>query len=180
MRCLIVIIGQVRVEDIPLPIPSQDAARALEMCTSMSVIRSRDAPVLEGMMPPWNHNLEHNAADIDVAEVAGDDTGDPFPALVCESRAVRDLVQLCILRNVSSVNNVLLMTMPQQPTPLRIFAYIQVSYHKFLFFCNCQSACPLKFSLAQNNWQRTSVVVGGYTRTSQVIVMDPITTPEFY
>ena len=40
--------------------------------------------------------------------------------------------------------------------------------------------CPLKFSLAQNNWQRTSVVVGGYTRPSQVIVMDLINTPEFY
>lgn len=148
MRYLIFIIGQVRVEDIPLPVPSQDAARALKMCTSISFIRSRDAPVLERMMPPWNHDLDHNAAYIDTAAAADDDPGNPIPALVCESRAVRDLVQLCILRNVSSVNNVLLMRMPQQPTPLRIFAYIQVSYQKFLFFAIARSRMSFEIFLS--------------------------------
>jgi hypothetical protein len=129
----IMTIKQVRVEDIPLPVPSRNTTRALQMCTSISNMPSRDAPVLEGMVPLWNLNHKHNTVNLDVIENADDDPDNAFPALMCESRAVRELVQLCIMSNVSSVNNVLLMKMPQQATPLPIFAYMQVSCYNFSF-----------------------------------------------
>ena len=98
--------GHVRVPGVSLPIPSDDAARSLQACTSSSSSSSsssstHDAPVLEGMTPLFSSPNRDAAAAVVAAaaaaaaahaDVAHHD--DIFSSVLCEGRAVGQFVQL--------------------------------------------------------------------------------------
>ena len=125
-----------RWENTPLPTPSNIDARALHQCSSNSITdSSHGAPVLEGMMPVWNISLLRNdTVDNALSDNPGiaDEDDDEFSSIVCEHRVVRELVHLCIMHLVSSINNVLLLRMPQPTPPLEIFGFVQVRTRIFL------------------------------------------------
>jgi hypothetical protein len=127
---------KLRWENTPLPTPSDDAVRALQQCSSNSITdSSHGAPVLEGMMPVWNISLLRNdTVDNALSDNPGiaDEDDDEFSSIVCEHRVVRELVHLCIMHLVSSINNVLLLRMPQPTPPLEIFGFVQVRTRIFL------------------------------------------------
>jgi hypothetical protein len=122
---------KVRLDDVPLPVPSEDAARALEMCASSGSGSRQHAPALDGMRPIRNidmlrSNFAFGDFDFD-ADVTDDVTEAMFSSLVCESRLVRELVHMCIMANISSIDSVLLISVPKPTPPLELFPYIQVT-----------------------------------------------------
>jgi hypothetical protein len=123
----VVTICKVRLEEIPLPVPSDVAAGALFACTQSSVANiSHSAPAVEGMMSMWgsisqrNFTFENNFG-IDSTN------DDAYSSIECEARPVRELVQLCIIKRVSTINNVLLLRAIQPTAPLQIFGFVQVN-----------------------------------------------------
>ncbi len=96
--------SHVRVPGVSLPIPSDDAARSLQACTSSSSSISsstHDAPVLEGMTPMFSSPNRDAAAAAAAAAAAHAhahaDTAhhdDIFSSILCEGRAVGQIVQL--------------------------------------------------------------------------------------
>jgi hypothetical protein len=133
MISIILTFEKVRLDDVPLPVPSEDAARALEMCTSSGIGSRQRAPALDGMRSIRNINtLRSNSAfgdatDDETDDVTDDVTDGTFSSLVCESRFVRELVNMCIMANVSSIDSVLLISVPKPTPPLHLFPYIQVA-----------------------------------------------------
>jgi hypothetical protein len=130
VRVAALIIGQVRLNDVPLPVPSDDAARALQTCTSSGSNRSSylDAPALDGMLPIWNtrRQQKNDAFDLsDHKDISKTDADYGFSSVMCDAGSVSELVQLCIMANVSAINAVLLMHAPQPTPPLQLFPYIQ-------------------------------------------------------
>jgi hypothetical protein len=145
MISIILTFEKVRLDDVPLAVPSKDAARALEMCTSSGIGSRQRAPALDGMRPIRNINtLRSNSAfgDFDHnIDVTDDETDGTFSSLVCESRFVRELVSMCIMANVSSIDSVLLISVPKPTPPLHLFPYIQVApllkLPVYVIFCRC-------------------------------------------
>lgn len=120
---------KVRLEKVPLPVPSEAAAAALHACSSST--SSHSAPAVEGMMPLWSSSPHDSFAVENVFGVEGDDD-DAYSSIMCEDRPVRELVDLCILKRVSSVNNVLLLRVTRPVPPLQIFGFVQVNVRVIL------------------------------------------------
>jgi hypothetical protein len=153
MISIILTFEKVRLDDVPLPVPSEDAARALEMCTSSGLGSRQRAPALDGMRPIRNINTlrsnssfgdfyhDIDATDDETYDVTDDVTDGTFSSLVCESRFVRELVSMCIMANVSSIDSVLLISVPKPTPPLHLFPYIQVApllkLPVYVIFCRC-------------------------------------------
>ena len=124
---------QVRFEEVPLPIPSRASAEALQLCTvSSSSNASHRAPELEGMMPKFS-----TTRPLDPLAGADGASQGSFSSIFCESRTVQELVQLCIMHNVSAVNGVLLMRTPQSSPPIHLHAYVQVYIGALHRYQNC-------------------------------------------
>jgi hypothetical protein len=132
---IIVTIRKVRFSDLPLPVMSNYQARALQMCTSSSSSH-HDTPDVDGMLPIWNISHLQQTYGFEFADLHGgsDDASvihpfhdEDFSSVMCESRSVRELVQLCIMSNVSAINSVLLIHTPQPISPIQLLPYIQAS-----------------------------------------------------
>jgi hypothetical protein len=131
---IIVTIGKVRLNDLPLPVVSNYQARALQMCTSSS--SHHEAPDVYGLLPIWNmsHLQKTHGFDFTDLNSGSDDASviqpfhdEDFSSVMCESRSVRELVQMCIMSNVSAINSVLLIRTPRPTSPLQLLPYIQAS-----------------------------------------------------
>ena len=117
--------------DVPLPVPTDDAARALHMCTLSSNSSSTsyvEAPTLNNMLPIWNSHFRQNIDAFDPSYQNNDRYSDAdygFSSVVCGGRPVSELVQLCIMDNVSALNAVLLMHTLKPMPSLHLLPYIQ-------------------------------------------------------
>ncbi len=76
-------------------------------------------------MPLWNSTPQNNFS---AETFLGDDADqESHSSIMCEDRPVRELVNLCIMKRVSSVNNVLLLRVIKPVPPLQILGFVQVN-----------------------------------------------------